>query len=122
MVIWRTVLWHPELVSHVFSVCTTYDAPKKEYLDLESLVKNVLPQFGYQIHLASGEVEKHVNTRESIRNWLSGMYGARGPNRETVFTPKDGVLFENIPKVAGVKCPLLSDEVTTEELFCRFSI
>lgn len=90
---------HPELVTHVFSVCTPYTPAHKQYSSLEDLVKGPLPQFGYQIHLASGEVEKMVNSQETIRQFLKGIYGATGPNRETVFDPVKGVIAEHLPKV-----------------------
>jgi len=31
------------------------------------------------------------------------MYGARGPNGETTFSPEKGILFENLPKVGTTK-------------------
>jgi len=98
-VVWRCAQWHPELVSHVFSVCTPYTPPHKDYLSLEDLVKGVLPQFAYQIHLASGEVEKSINDEQSIRQFLKGMFGGRGPNGETCFDPNEGVLVDNLPKI-----------------------
>ncbi|ORY15149.1 Alpha/Beta hydrolase protein [Clohesyomyces aquaticus] len=98
-VVWRAAQWHPELVSHVFAICTPYTAPHEQYTSLEDLVKGALPQFAYQIHLASGEVEKSVNSEESIRQFFKGLYGGRGPNGETAFDPNQGVLAENLPKV-----------------------
>jgi hypothetical protein len=94
-----TLSRHPELVTHVFSVCTPYTPAHEKYNSLEDLVKGPLPQFGYQIHLASGEVEKIVNSEETIRQFLKGVYGATGPNREAVFDPVKGIIAENLPKV-----------------------
>ncbi|KAF2015442.1 alpha/beta-hydrolase [Aaosphaeria arxii CBS 175.79] len=96
-VVWRCAQWYPKLISHVFAVCTPYTPPHEQYLSLEDLVKGPLPQFGYQIHLASGEVEKSVNDEQSIRQFLKGIYGGRGPNREEPFDPHKGVLVENLP-------------------------
>jgi len=90
---------HPELVTHVFSVCTPYTPPRKEYISTEDLVKTQLPQFAYQLHLASGEVEKFVNDEQSIRQFLKGMYGGRGPNGEIAFDPCKGILEENLPTI-----------------------
>jgi hypothetical protein len=98
-----TVHRYPELVTHVFSVCTPYTAPHKEYLSTEDLVKNQLPQFAYQLHLASGEVEKVVNDEHSIRQFLKGMYGGRGPNGEIAFDPCKGVLADNLPSIGDSK-------------------
>ncbi|KAF2678198.1 alpha/beta-hydrolase [Lentithecium fluviatile CBS 122367] len=108
-VVWRAAQWHPELVTHVFSVCTPYTPPHKEYISLEDLVKNQLPQFAYQLHLASGEVEKIVNDEQSIRQFLKGMYGGRGPNGEYSFDPRKGVLVENLPMIGDSK--LLNGEI-----------
>jgi len=70
------------------------------------LVNGPVPQFGYQLHLASGEVELNVSSKEQIRQFLNGMYGGRGPKGETTFTPEKGILFENLSKVG--KTPLMS--------------
>jgi hypothetical protein len=99
----------------VFSVCTPYTPPHKEYLSIEDLVKGSLPQFAYQIHLASGEVEKSVNDEQSIRQFLKGMYGARGPNREASFDPYKGVLGDNLPKIGESR--LLHGKVSSP-VFC----
>lgn len=98
-VVWRAAQWYPDLVSHVFSVCTPYTAPHKVYHSTEDLVKGQLPQFAYQLHLASGEVEKSVKDEQSIRQFLKGLYGARGPNGELAFDPERGVLAENLPLI-----------------------
>jgi soluble epoxide hydrolase/lipid-phosphate phosphatase len=44
-------------------------------------------------------VEKSVNDEQSIRQFLKGMFGARGPNGETCFDPNEGVLVDNLPKI-----------------------
>lgn len=76
-----------------------YTAPHREYYSTEDLVKGQLPQFAYQLHLASGDVEKSVNDEQSIRQFLKGLYGARGPNGELGFDPEKGVLAENLPLI-----------------------
>jgi len=98
-VVWRAAQWYPDLVSHVFSVCTPYTAPHNQYISTEDLVKGPLPQFAYQMHLASGEVEKSVKDEQSIRQFLKGMYGGRGPNGELAFVPEKGVIPENLPTI-----------------------
>lgn len=62
-----------------------------------------LPQFGYQIQLASGEVEKVVNDETSIRQFLKAVYGARTPNGELAFDPYKGLIFEKLPYVGESK-------------------
>ncbi|KAF2498045.1 epoxide hydrolase [Lophium mytilinum] len=105
-VVWRTAQWHPELVSYVFSICTPYGPPQKEFRPSENLEK--WPQFGYQLHLASPDVEAHIQTKDQIRQFLNGMYGGKGPNGEVIFSPEKGILFENLPKVG--KSKLFSDK------------
>lgn len=42
-------------------------------------------------------MEKHVHNEQSIRQFLKGMYGARGPNGELAFDPEKGVIAEHLP-------------------------
>jgi hypothetical protein len=105
---------HPELITHVFAVCTPYTAPHRDYISVEDLANGPLPQFAYQIHLASGDVEKSVNNEQSIRQFLKGLYGARGPNGELAFDPMKGVLAENLPLIGESK--ILSGKVSSR--FC----
>lgn len=109
MVVWRCAGWRPELISHLFVICTPYDPPTKRYISTEDLVNGPLPQFGYQLHLASGEIEPRISDEKNIRQFLNGMYGGRGPNGEVMFSPRTGILFDNLSKVG--KTPLMSDRV-----------
>jgi hypothetical protein len=118
-VVWRAAQWYPDLVSHVFSVCTPYTAPHREYFSTEDLVKGQLPQFAYQLHLASGEVEKSVKNEQSIRQFLKGMYGARGSNGELAFDPEKGVLAENLPVIGESR--ILNGEVSDVFLYSHLS-
>jgi len=108
-VVWRCAAWHPNLISHLFAICTPYAAPSKQYISTEQMVNGPIPQFGYQLQLASGEVEPRINTEAGIRQFLNGMYGGRGPKGEVMFSPRTGVIFENLSKVG--KSPLMSDRV-----------
>lgn len=118
-VVWRAAQWYPGLVSHVFSVCTPYTAPHKVYYSTEDLVKGQLPQFAYQLHLASGEVEKSVKDEQSIRQFLRGLYGARGPNGELAFDPERGVLAENLPLIRESR--ILNGKVSHSPLYSQGS-
>lgn len=107
---YRVALWHPELVSVLFSVCTPYWEPTKEnFITLDQLVKHLLPNFGYQLHLSSGEVEKVIESKDKIKEFLNGMYGGKGPDGKVGFSPYTGILFDNLPKLAAN--PLLSAKV-----------
>lgn len=108
MVVWRFALWHPELLRGVFSICTPYVGPSPVYIDLNAMVER-LPNFRYQLQLAGPDVEREIGSDPAkLRGLLSGLYGARGPNREGVFTVDHGVHFEHLDKMG--KCPLLNDE------------
>ncbi|KAL1796314.1 hypothetical protein ACET3X_004854 [Alternaria dauci] len=98
-VVWRVAQWYPDLISHVFAVCTPYTAPSKTYVSTEDLANGPLPNFRYQLHLASGEVEKFVKDEQTIRQFLKGAYEAKGPNREIAFDPEKGLVEENMPLV-----------------------
>jgi len=109
-IVYRVALWYPELVSVLFSVCTPYWAPTKEkFVTLQDAVKYRIPEFGYQLQLSSGEVEKVIESREEIREFLNAMYGGKGPNGEVGFNPRTGIIFDNLPKLAAN--PLLSAKV-----------
>ncbi|MCJ1413409.1 hypothetical protein MMC19_007514 [Ptychographa xylographoides] len=106
-IVYRVALWYPEIISHLFSVCTPYLAPAKgKYVSLQDIVTTVLPNFGYQLQLGSGEVEKVLDSREQIRLFLNAMYGGKGPNGEVGFSPQSGIIFENLPHLGP--SPLLS--------------
>ena len=109
-IVYRVVLWHPELVSHLFSICTPYLPPDKgSFMPLKVMVRKVLPQFQYQIQLASGEVEKIINNHDTMRNFFKAMYGGRGPNGEKGFNVYKGVIEEDLSKMGDP--PLLGPKV-----------
>ena len=76
---------------------------------MEELVKTALPNFRYQLQLSSGEVEKHIVSKEQIRQFLQGAYGGRGPNGEVAFTAEEGIQYRNLPNIGA--SPLLTDKV-----------
>ena len=108
-VVYRVALWHPNLITGLFSVCTPFWTPSAQHTPLEKLVKTVLPNFAYQLHLASGEVEKHVKTREQIKQFLNAMYGGRGASGEVGFDVRSGLLFENLPRIE--QSPLMTKDM-----------
>ncbi|TVY28490.1 Bifunctional epoxide hydrolase [Lachnellula hyalina] len=102
-VVYRVALRYPKLISAFFSVCTPYFPPRKEYFPISAL-----PNFKYQVQLASGEVEKHIVGEEKLGQLLNGMYGGRTPSGETTFDVAVGVVYDNLPEVGP--SPLLSKE------------
>lgn len=94
---YRVALWHPRLVTHLFSVCTPYSPPSKHFKPLEHYVKQgILPNFAYQLKLADGQLDSLIS-RDQIRQFLNGIFGGRGPKGERAFDTQHGVLLENLP-------------------------
>ena len=109
-IVYRVALWYPDLITHLFSICTPYLPPRKDpFIPLETMVEKYLPQFRYQIHLASGEVEKVVNSNEKMHQFFKALFGSQGPNGERGFDVYKGLLPENLPKLGP--CPLLKPKV-----------
>jgi pimeloyl-ACP methyl ester carboxylesterase len=102
-VVYRIAMWYPKLISAVFSVCTPYYPPKTKYVPA-----TVAPNFKYQLQLAGPDVEANIVGKEKIRQFLNGMYGGRGPNKEIAFDVSHGCYFETLPKLGPT--PILSKE------------
>ncbi|KAH7348395.1 epoxide hydrolase [Rhexocercosporidium sp. MPI-PUGE-AT-0058] len=102
-VVYRFALWYPKLISAVFSVCTPYNSPRKEFLDA-----TVMPNFKYQLQLRGPEVEAEIVGEEKLRQFLNGMYGGRTPKGEAGFSVEKGVLFDALPEIGP--SPLLTKE------------
>ena len=101
---YRIALWHPDLVTHLFSVCTAYFPPSKEYTSLEDRIKSgQLPNFGYQLQFANDKLEDKVTSREQIKQLLNAMYGGWSPNKERGFDVRHGIHLENLPRLGHTK-------------------
>lgn len=80
-----------------------------ENISLEDLVRTVAPHFAYQLHFASGELEKVIRSKAEIRQFLLALYGGRTEAGESGFDANKGVLVD---KLGGLKLSrLLSEEV-----------
>lgn len=66
-----------------------------------------MPNFRYQEHFASGELEEALQSRTEIKQFLNGMYGARGPKGEGAFDAAKGIFLESLPKLGMTR--LLSE-------------
>lgn len=64
------------------------------------MVKKRYSAFKYQQHFESGEIEEAIQSRNEIRQFLTGMYGGRGPNREIGMRTDDRVYLEHLHKLA----------------------
>jgi len=99
---------NPDLITAVFSICTPYAPPTPKYEPLALVVKKALPNFAYQMHFASGELEQNIRSKDEIRQFLNNMYGARTPEGEVAFDANGRVDFEKQRRV--VKNKLLDDD------------
>ena len=106
---YRVALWHPDLVTHVFTVCVPYAPPIKTYMPIEEMVAKITPHFGYQVQFIRGELEK-LRSKEEMKLFLSTLYGGRTPDGEIAFDVHDGVLVDKMARVQPSR--LLSEEVS----------
>ncbi|KAJ4179480.1 hypothetical protein NW759_017293 [Fusarium solani] len=96
--VWRIAMWHPELIKGVFSACTPYHPPSETFIPLDkTIASGHLLNFSYQLQFSGPEVESRIQGKEKVRQFLNAMYGGRGPNGESGFSTKDGILFDNLP-------------------------
>lgn len=73
-------------------------------------MRNAAPHFAYQLQFKSGQLEKVIQSKIEIRQFLLALYGGRTEGREPGFDAHKGVLME---KIAGLKpSRLLSEEVS----------
>ncbi|EQL03234.1 epoxide hydrolase [Ophiocordyceps sinensis CO18] len=109
--VWRAALWHPQLIKAVFSICTPYNAPSKDYFDLKDVIAaGNLKNLAYQLQLRGPHVESKLQGQDNIRLFLNGMHGGVGPQGEYGFSTDSGVLFDMLPKLRHPK------SMTGEEL------
>ncbi|RAH49931.1 alpha/beta fold hydrolase [Aspergillus brunneoviolaceus CBS 621.78] len=101
---YRVALWHPTLVSHVFTVCVPYAPPTRKYLSLEALTeRRIAPHFGYQLQFRGRALERNLQGTAAIARFLSALYGGRTADEEksVAFDAEVGVLWDRLEKVAG---------------------
>ena len=96
---YRVALWHPELVSHLFTVCVPYPPPKEGYIPLETVVRTAAPNFTYQVQFASGELEKVIKSKDEIKQFLLALYGGRTPEGQFGFDVQKGALLDKLPRL-----------------------
>lgn len=110
VIVYRIALWYPELVSHLFCICTPYRPPFKDFTPLEDIIKSgKLPNFGYQLQLASGQLEGAIQSRDQIRLLLNSIYGGRTSSGEPGVDVKNGVYLDRLPQLQDT--PLVSKEM-----------
>lgn len=104
-IVYRTAMRYPKLISALFSVCTPFVPPRKEYVPM-----TVLPNFKYQLQFQSPDVDSNIVGEEKIRQFLNALYGGRGPNGEMGFDVSIGAKFDVLPTLEHTKL-LSKDEL-----------
>ena len=90
-IVYRLAQYHPQLVKALFVICTPYNPPKPTYTPLAQMVAGPLPNFGYQMHFASGELERECASPHGIRQFLMNTFGAKTPDGKFAFSAEKGV-------------------------------
>ncbi|KAL3431982.1 Alpha/Beta hydrolase protein [Aspergillus tetrazonus] len=115
---YRVALWHPTLITHLFTVCVPYSPPYKRYMTLEDMVSKVAPHLGYQLHFVSGEIEEAVKSKEDHKQFLISLYGGKTQEKEPAFDVHKGVDLE---KMRSVKMSWLLEEEEMEYYAWEFA-
>jgi pimeloyl-ACP methyl ester carboxylesterase len=108
-IVYRVAQYYPKLVSHVFSICTPFFAPTPKYEPLHQLVETRLPNFRYQEHFASGEIEERCRSKEEIKGFLNAMYGGSAEGGKQAFDAAGRVDMELLASGRLKRTPLLSE-------------
>ncbi|PKS11947.1 hypothetical protein jhhlp_001243 [Lomentospora prolificans] len=108
---WRLALWHPKIVRAIFNACVPYFPPREQYTPLKVIIgAGKLQNFKYQLQFQGTDVEKEIQGKEKIRQFLNAIFGGKAPDGSYGFTTDDGVVFDKIAELQ--QTPL----VTPEEL------
>ncbi|KAF6823865.1 epoxide hydrolase [Colletotrichum plurivorum] len=92
-VVYRTVLWHPELISAFFVLSTPFSAPTLRYIDKGLAV----PSLRYQLQFRTDAIQDYLTIEGSgaqnttrIRQVLNTIYGKTLPNDVWAFNASAG--------------------------------
>ncbi|MBE3048635.1 alpha/beta hydrolase [Candidatus Bathyarchaeota archaeon] len=109
--VWRVALWYPQLVKAVFGVCVPYAPPRENGKSWEELVlAGGLPNFRYQLQLIGPDVEREIQGKEKIRQFLSATYGGRTAEGKAGFTTEHGALLDVLPDIGPPPAVMISEE------------
>ncbi|KAI5820995.1 Alpha/Beta hydrolase protein [Pyronema omphalodes] len=73
----RIYLHHPDIVTHIASVCTPYYGLIREYIPIEEYIKKV-PTFKYQVAFADPQTEKDLEKRSEIDRFFRAIHRGLG--------------------------------------------
>ena len=104
-IVYRTAQWYPDLVTHVFSVCTPFFPPSSTFVSTTELVNGPVPQFGYQLQWGGPDLENALKSPEHYRRLFKGMFGGRTQSGKPIMSPE-----------TGINLPLLEEPVSDSPL------
>ena len=89
-------------------------------MSTQDIVSAGVPQFRYQLQLASGEIEAGVQTPDEIRGFLNGMYAGRTQSKHPFLRPETGINLSLLKDVGP--SPLLTKSVSVCSLWLAHGI
>ncbi|KAJ5677527.1 uncharacterized protein N7477_003160 [Penicillium maclennaniae] len=92
MVAYKMAFWHPEFVTHIFTVCVPYSLPSPQWVEFEfEIDATIFPTLGYQAQFSSGLIEQKTQSADGIRHSLTALYGgqSKGQSAMSAFTDVD---------------------------------
>ncbi|KAI1340496.1 hypothetical protein F5Y15DRAFT_406780 [Xylariaceae sp. FL0016] len=96
---WRVANYYPELLKGIFNICVPYMPPNPVVVTLEQMVEK-LPNFKYQLQLASGEAEKIIDASTArLRGFHNTARDGRTPDGQLAFTIVQGVIEDRLESV-----------------------
>ncbi|KAJ6028144.1 alpha/beta hydrolase [Penicillium herquei] len=113
----RIVLYYPDFVTRLILLGAPYFPPSQQHISLSTLVK-LQPSFQYMLQFGSedGEVERHTQTREGIRNFLNTLFGGLTQDGKRAITAAKGIDFELSSQLALSNVYRMWDQNSRDEL------
>ncbi|KAL4783261.1 alpha/beta-hydrolase [Aspergillus varians] len=106
---WRFAIYHPELIRAIFSFCIPFMPPLPVVVSLEQAVERV-PQFKYQLQLASGVAEAiAMKSRAHLSGFLRSCFGAVTAEGLPGFDVSVGLVEERLETVGA--SPLVGEDI-----------
>ncbi|KAL3477605.1 Alpha/Beta hydrolase protein [Aspergillus californicus] len=106
---WRLAIYHPELIRGIFSFCIPFMPPLPVVVTLEQAVEQV-PQFAYQLQLASGAAEAiGMKSPAHLRGFLRSCFGGVTEDGLPGFDVSIGLVEDRLDRIGP--SPLVAEEI-----------
>ncbi|KAJ6120163.1 hypothetical protein N7523_004443 [Penicillium sp. IBT 18751x] len=116
MVAYKMAFWHPEFVTHIFTVCVPYSLPSPQWVEFETYA-TMFPTLGYQAQFGSGLIEQKTQSADGIRHFLTALYGGQSKD-QCALSAFTGVDFQ---KACHLSRPRFVNEEEMEYYVHEFS-